>query len=79
MVQSGAYEAIARTGLVDNQGQCVPTRPINSMLAHGGRPIELGVHNRTALSRNALPMTDTELRDIASAATTGLSRRPKEG
>jgi len=33
-------------------------------------------YNRATLSRSALPMTDTELSDIASAATTGLSRMP---
>lgn len=36
-------------------------------------------HKRVAFSRSALPMTDTELSDIASAATTGLSRMPKLG
>src|ERR1039458_7280860 len=34
---------------------------------------------RAVRRRNALPMTDTELSDIASAATTGLSRMPKVG
>ena len=36
-------------------------------------------HSRAARSRNALAMTDTELNDIASAATTGLSTIPKLG
>src|SRR5450759_2683055 len=36
-------------------------------------------YRRTPRRRSALPMTDTELSDIASAATIGLSNRPKAG
>jgi hypothetical protein len=36
-------------------------------------------HSFAARNRNAFAMTDTELRDIAKAATTGLSRIPKIG
>jgi hypothetical protein len=36
-------------------------------------------HNLAARSRRALAMTETELSDIASAATTGLSRIPNVG
>lgn len=36
-------------------------------------------HNRSRFNRNALPMTETELSDIASAATIGLSTRPRAG
>jgi hypothetical protein len=36
-------------------------------------------YSRIALSRSALPMTDTELSAIASAATIGLSNTPSDG
>lgn len=41
----------------------------------GGKPHR----NFTRLSRNALLMTDTELKLIATPATMGLSSRPKKG
>ena len=47
-----------------------------------GRPWKLNAnagHSFTARNRSALAMTDTELKDIASAATTGLSRIPNSG
>lgn len=36
-------------------------------------------YNRTPRSRSALPITETELNDIASAATIGLSNNPNDG
>ena len=36
-------------------------------------------HSRAVRRRKALPMTDTELSDIAKAAMTGLSMIPKNG
>ena len=39
----------------------------------------LGHYNRVTRKRKALAMTDTELSDIARAATTGLSRMPNTG
>ena len=42
-------------------------------------PVWSAGHSFAARSRSALPMTDTELRDIARAATTGLSRMPRSG
>ena len=38
-----------------------------------------GNHRGSFRKRNALPMTDTELRIIAAAAIIGLSRMPKNG
>ena len=43
------------------------------------RPEEDAGHRRAARSRRAFAITDTELSDIASAATTGLSRKPNVG
>jgi len=40
---------------------------------------EASSYKRAFRSRNALPITDTELRLIAAAATMGESRRPKTG
>lgn len=37
------------------------------------------LYNRVARKRKALAITDTELNDIASAATTGVSRMPNIG
>ena len=36
-------------------------------------------HNRVSRKRSALPITDTELKLIAAAATIGLSNTPKAG
>ena len=47
-----------------------------------GKPADgqiLAGHSRTKRSRNALPMTDTELKLMAAAAMIGLSRTPKAG
>jgi hypothetical protein len=38
-----------------------------------------GIYKRMASSLSAVPMTETELRDIARADTTGLRRMPKDG
>ena len=46
--------------------------------AHPGASLH-DSHSRTKRSRNALPMTETELKLMAAAAMTGLSRRPKAG
>jgi hypothetical protein len=55
----------------------------NGCDARAGEPGILGCfaagHKCAARRRRALAMTDTELRDIANAATTGLSRMPKAG
>ena len=45
----------------------------------GCRELRNAPYNSTDLRRRALPMTDTELSDMASAATTGLSRIPNAG
>jgi hypothetical protein len=40
---------------------------------------DVAPHSRVKRSRSALPMTETELKLIAAAATIGLSSRPKAG
>jgi len=43
------------------------------------RRVALGRHSFSVRRRRALTITDTELSDMASAATTGLRRMPKVG
>jgi hypothetical protein len=69
-----------RSALATKMGALLPRQP------RGLRWLEpefqignTGLYNRVARSRSALTMTDTELNDIASAATTGLSSTPNPG
>jgi hypothetical protein len=58
---------------------CASSLDVGRWTLDVGRWMLSHAHNRTLCSRNAFPTTDTELKLIASPASIGLIKIPKNG
>jgi len=72
------HEHVCLTWSVDERRQMIGSRGVDGF-SHATPVASAASYSRANRKRSELPMTDTELRLMAAAATIGLNNRPKAG